>query len=628
LIMPAGSTGSAKTEQDRDLVRIVVCGSVDDGKSTLIGKLLAETGSVPDDQLAALATLSHRYGTTGADPDYALLLDGLEAEREQGITIDVAHRYLSTATRTFVIADVPGHEQYTRNMVSGASDADVVVLLVDVRQGITTQTIRHSRIAALLGIRHVLLIVNKMDLVDFSEPAFTAVRDRCQALAGELGFVGFAAIPVSARHGENITRPSARMPWYEGATMLAHLEATEFKIAGAAKPLRFLVQSVIRAEKDYRGIAGLVSSGLLSRGDSVIVARSALATRVERIVTMDGDLERATIGQAVSLVLADHVDVGRGDVLVHPDAGPEMADQFAADVVWFDESPLLPGRTYSLRFAAQTVAATVTALKHKVEVETGIKAASRTLHVSEFGFCNFATTTPIALDAYADNRATGGFLVIDRASAATAGAGMIAFPLRRAANVKRQQFKVDRTMRARMKAQIPAVIWFTGLPSAGKSTIMNLVEQHLTQHGVHTYALDGDNLRRGLNRDLGFTDVDRVENIRRAGEIAGLMVDAGLVVLCAFISPFHAERRMVREMFAPGEFIEVFVDTPLSVCMARDPKGLYAKAREGKVQHVTGLDSPYEPPEQPDLRIDASEAPPEALASQVVQMLIQRGIVR
>jgi bifunctional enzyme CysN/CysC len=623
--MPAAGE---RAEADRDLVRVVVCGSVDDGKSTLIGRLLAETGSVPDDQFAALTSLSQRYGTTGAEPDYALLLDGLEAEREQGITIDVAHRYLGTARRTFVIADVPGHEQYTRNMVCGASDADVAVMVVDARQGITTQTIRHGRMAALLGIRHVLLIANKMDLVDFAEPAFAAVCDQFQALAAELGFTGIAAIPASARHGDNVTQPSTRMPWYEGPTILHHLERTPFQPAPAAKPLRFMVQSVIRADKDYRGIAGVVLSGVISRGEQVMIARSVLAARVDRIVTFDGDLERAEVGQAVSLVLGDHVDVGRGDVLVRPQARPDVVDQFAADVVWFDASPLLPGRTYALRFGTQTVAATVTALKYRIEVKTGVKAASRTLQVNEIGFCNFATTTPIALDAYADNRATGGFLIIDRATAATAGAGMVAFALRRAGNVKRQEFQVDKARRAGMKAQRPAVIWFTGLPAAGKSTIMNLVEQRLAEQGLHTYALDGDNLRHGLSRDLGFTDVDRVENIRRAGEVAALMVDAGLVVLCAFISPFHAERQMVREMFAPDDFIEVFVDTPLSVCVARDPKGLYAKARAGKVQHVTGLDSPYEPPEQPDLRIDASQAPPEALAAEVIGMLVARGIVR
>ena len=622
-----GIVSPVPATSDRELLRFVACGSVDDGKSTLIGRLLIETGSVSDDQLAALAKLSRRYGTTGDDLDCALLLDGLESEREQGITIDVAYRYFGTKRRAFVVADTPGHEQYTRNMVTGASNADVALLLVDVRHGLADQTMRHSRIAALLGIRHIVLVANKMDLVDFSEPAFAELEKSYREFAASLGFAAVAAVPVSARDGDNVASNSARMPWYKGPTVLELLETIDPAADAKATPPRYVVQSVIRADNDFRGLAGFVASGSFAIGDTVALGRSGESANIARIVTFDGDQDRAETGQAVTLVLDRHRDAGRGDILAPAEAAPQITDQFAAHLVWLDEAALLPGRTYMLRLGTQSVSAAVTSLRHKVEIETGGKSAGRTLELNDIGFCNIATATPVALDPYADNRATGAFILIDRTSGATVGAGMVAFSLRRASNVQWQDFKVNKATRALMKAQRPCIVWFTGLSGAGKSTIMNLVEQQLVQRGFHTYALDGDNVRHGLNQDLGFTDADRVENVRRVGHVAKLMVDAGLVVLCAFISPFEAERKMVRDLVEPGEFFEVFVDTPLSVCLDRDPKGLYAKARAGKVQHVTGLDSPYERPEHPELRLLTDAKSAEDLASDVIAELGRRGIL-
>lgn len=611
---------------ERDLLRIVVCGSVDDGKSTLIGRLLGETGSVPEDQLASLAALSRRYGSVGDEIDYALLLDGLESEREQGITIDVAYRYFGTPARSFVVADVPGHEQYTRNMVTGASGAELAVLLVDIQHGLTVQTMRHSRIAALMGIRRVLLAVNKMDLANYSNDAFAELAASYREFAAPLGFEDVVAVPVAARHGDNIVRKSVHMPWHDGPTVLSYLEKVKIERPAAAAPFRFLVQSVQR-DGERRGYAGLVSSGSLSRGDEVRVAVSGQISRIDRIGTLDGDLDGAATGHAVTLYLEDERDIGRGDILADPASPPEVADQLAAHVVWLDDNPLLPGRNYWLRIGTQMIPATVTALKHKVDVKSGMTTAGRTLQTHEIGFCNLATTGLVAFDPYAKHRGTGAFILIDRMSAATVGAGVIAFGLRRASNIKHQDFEIDKGARASMKGHRAGVVWFTGLPGAGKSTIMNLVEQRLQARAIHTYALDGDNLRRGLNRDLGFTDVDRVENIRRAGEVAGLMVDAGLLVLCAFVSPFRADRDMARKMVSAGEFIEVFVDTPLQICEDRDPKGLYAKARSGQVAHVTGVDSPYEAPETPELRLLTTEHSAHELANRVLEILEERGII-
>jgi bifunctional enzyme CysN/CysC len=624
-ITPTDSTKTLQILAARDLLRFVACGSVDDGKSTLIGRLIAETGAVPVDQIEVLKQWSRKFGSGGEELDYALLLDGLEAEREQGITIDVSYRYFSTPRRAFLVADTPGHEQYTRNMATGASNAEVALILVDARNGLTSQTYRHTRIAALLGIRQVLLVVNKMDLVGFAESAFATIRNEYEAFAVTLGLAA-DSVPAVAPDGDNVVRKSARMPWYAGPMVLQWLENIEVA-PRRDTPLRFWVQGVNRPTGNFRGYAGRVASGTIAAGDEVLVARSGQKTRVARIVTFDGDLGHAETGRAVTLTFSDQLDVARGDMIVRPDALPAVTDQFAAHVIWLDEVHLLPGRTYTLRLGTQIAAASVTALKYKVDVTTGAEMATRVLEANEIGFCNLATALPVVLDAYADNRATGSFVLVDRISLRTVGAGMVAFALRRASNVREQRFGVDKILRAHMKAQRPCILWFTGLPGAGKSTILNLVEERLAERGVHTYALDGDNLRRGLNRDLGFTDFDRVENIRRAGEVARLMVDAGLVVLCAFVSPFRAERRMLRELVGPEEFIEVFVDTPLEVCMERDPKGLYAKARNHAVSNVTGVDSPYEPPEHAELRLETVGREPQTVADDVLVELRRRGIV-
>jgi bifunctional enzyme CysN/CysC len=612
---------------ERDHLRFLACGAVDDGKSTLIGRLMAETGSVPDDLMANLVQLSKKFGTTGEELDYALLLDGLEAEREQGITIDVAYRYFGTPKRAFIVADTPGHEQYTRNMVTGASNAEFALLLVDAKAGLTRQTLRHSRILSLLGIRRVLLVVNKMDLVDCREAPFDAIRDEYQVFAEPLGFEHVAAIPIIARDGDNIVRRSEQMPWYKGPTVLQHLETVPISTHQHEQPARFHVQSVVRTQSGGRGYAGYMSSGAFARGDSIVVGRSHRSSTIKEIYIYPDTVESVETGEAATIELADQVDVSRGDILVPADAAPDVADQFSAHVVWLNENPMVPGRTYSLRIGTHNVAATVTALKHGTDIETGEHAAVTKLAINDIGYCNIATTEPIAFDPYAKNRETGAFILIDRQTGATAGAGMADFALYRASNLVRQSYEINKTFRAKMKGQRPATVWFTGLPSAGKSTILNLVEQKLSLRGIHTYALDGDNMRLGLNRDLGFTEADRVENVRRAGEVARLMVDAGLVVLCAFVSPFRNERQSVRERLGAGEFIEVFVDTPLEICEARDPKGLYAKARAGKAFHVTGIDSPYEPPLEPEIRLRTDAGTPEEMAEQVIAQMAKLGVI-
>lgn len=617
----------APTHRERDHLRFLACGAVDDGKSTLIGRLMAETGSIPDDQLANLISLSKKFGTTGDNLDYALLLDGLEAEREQGITIDVAYRYFGTPKRAFIVADTPGHEQYTRNMVTGASNAEFAMLLVDAKAGLTKQTLRHSRILSLLGIRRILLTVNKMDLVDCAEASFAAITEDFRKFVSQLSFDHVEAIPIVARDGDNIVHPSKRMPWYKGPTVLEHLETVPVSTHQREEAARFHVQSVMRTDTGSRGYAGYVSSGALKKGDQIIVARSGRKSIISRIYVYPSEIDSVEAGQAATIELADQVDVGRGDIFAPVDAVPEVADQFAAHVVWLNENPMLPGRTYSLRIGTHSVAATITALKYGTDIETGEHAAVSTLAINDIGFCNLATTEPIAFDPYAKNHETGAFILVDRQTGATSGAGMADFPLYRASNLVKQNYEIDKSFRAKMKAQRAAVVWFTGLPSAGKSTVLNLVEQKLSRRGIHTYALDGDNLRLGLNRDLGFTEADRVENVRRAGEVARLMVDAGLVVLCAFVSPFRNERRSVRERHDAGEFIEVFVDTPLATCEARDPKGLYAKARAGKAFHVTGIDSPYEPPEDPEIHLRTETGTPDAMAEQVIVDLTRMGII-
>jgi bifunctional enzyme CysN/CysC len=622
-----GAAGAPAPAGRHDLLRFLTCGSVDDGKSTLIGRLLYDSRLIPDDQLAALARDSARHGTTGDDLDFALLVDGLEAEREQGITIDVAYRFFATPRRSFIVADTPGHEQYTRNMATGASGSDVAVILVDARKGVLTQTRRHSYICSLLGIRHICLAVNKIDLVDYSGERFHHIVGDYLGFAQSLQFGSVTAIPVSARFGDNVLRRSVHMGWYEGPTLLDYLESVEVDAALEEKPFRFPVQWVNRANHDFRGFAGTVVSGSIRPGDRIVVAQSGRESAVRRIVTAAGDVTAAQPGDAVTLTLADEIDIARGDVLARPEDRPEVVDQFAAHVLWMAEEPMFPGRSYLLRIGTKYVPARITTLKHKVDVNTLEHIAARTLALNEIGLCNVATATPVAFDPYTENRETGAFILIDRYTNATAGAGMITFGLRRATNIHRQDLLIDKGARSRLHGHQPAILWFTGLPGSGKSTIANIVERELHGRGVHTYLLDGDNVRHGLSRDLGFTDADRVENIRRVGEVAKLFVDGGMVVLCSFISPFRAERRMVRELVGENEFIEVFVDTPLEECMRRDPKGLYARARAGKIRNFTGIDSPYEPPEAAEIVIRTGESSAEHSARRVIDELHARGLI-
>jgi bifunctional enzyme CysN/CysC len=625
---PASNLQKFLAEQERkSLLRFLTCGSVDDGKSTLIGRLLYDTKLLFEDTLASLEKDSKKFGTTGEDIDFALLVDGLEAEREQGITIDVAYRFFSTEKRKFIVADTPGHEQYTRNMATGASNSDLAVILIDARKGVLTQTRRHAYIASLLGIRHIVLAVNKIDLVDYSQSIFDQIVTDFRAFSAKLGFASQVAIPLSARFGVNVIEKSAQTPWYKGPALLSHLETVDVDTALADKPFRLPVQWVNRPDLDFRGFSGTIAGGHVKPGDSVAVAKSGRVSTVVRIVTHDGDLSEAVAGDAVTLTLADEVDISRGDVLVAPEARPAVSDQFAAHLLWMADEALLPGRQYLLKIGAATVPATVSTLKHKVDVNTLEHLAGKTLALNEVGYCNFSLAQPLAFDPYKDNRDTGGFILIDRFTNATVGAGMIDFSLMRATNVHWQALDVNKQARAAMKGQKPAVLWFTGLSGSGKSTIANLVEKSLAAEGKHTYLLDGDNVRHGLNKDLGFTDADRVENIRRVAETAKLFVDAGLIVLVSFISPFRSERRMARELMGEGEFIELFIDTPLEICMQRDPKGLYQKAVAGAIKNFTGIDSPYEPPEQAELTVHTVQAEPEVHAQKIVAWLRQHGYV-
>ncbi len=611
---------------DKSLLRFLTCGSVDDGKSTLIGRLLYDTKLIFEDQLAALERDSKKHGTAGDDIDFALLVDGLEAEREQGITIDVAYRFFATGKRKFIVADTPGHVQYTRNMATGASTADLAVVLVDARSGVLPQTRRHSFIASLLGIRHVVLAVNKIDLVGYDKDVFDRIAAEFTIFARDLGFVSLVAIPLSARHGDNVIERSANTPWYEGPTLLSHLEAVVVDDVAASRPFRFPVQYVNRPNLDFRGFAGTIASGRVAPGDAVVVAKSGKTSRVKRIVTADGDLSEAVAGQAVTILLDDEVEVSRGNMLVAPDARPHVADQFTAMIVWFDEHALLPGRTYILRTETDQTNASVTELKYRVDVNSFAHEAAKSLDLNEIGSCNLSTQQPIAFDNYADDRSTGSFILIDRMTNRTVAAGMIQHPLRRASNVHWQALDVDRQARAALKHQKPAVLWFTGLSGSGKSTIANALEAQLHRTGRHTYMLDGDNVRHGLNRDLGFTEEDRVENIRRVAEVAKLMADAGLVVLVSFISPFRAERRMARDLMEQGEFVEIFVDTPFAECARRDPKGLYAKALRGEIKNFTGVDSPYEIPEAPEVRLVTAGRTAEDMAAEIAAWLDAHGL--
>jgi bifunctional enzyme CysN/CysC len=609
--------------QHKSLLRFITCGSVDDGKSTLIGRLLYDSKMIFEDQLAALESDSARHGTQGAEIDFALLVDGLAAEREQGITIDVAYRFFATQKRKFIVADTPGHEQYTRNMVTGASTADLAVILVDARKGVLQQTRRHSWLVHLIGIRHVVLAVNKMDLVGYDQGVFDRIVADYRAFASGIGIAGFTAIPISGFKGDNITAASANTPWYGGPSLIHHLETVEVDAAAAqAQPFRMPVQWVNRPNLDFRGFAGQIASGTVRPGDQVRIVPSGKTSNVKTISTFGGDLDEAVAGQSVTLTLADEIDCSRGDLIAAAGDPPQASDQFCATFVWMDEAALKPGRGYWLKIGAQTVTATVQPPKYEIDVNSLEHLAAKTLTLNAIGVAEFATDRPIAFEPYETNRQLGGFILIDKFTNATVAAGMIAFSLRRAENVHWQPTEITRDDHAGMKNQTPRVLWFTGLSGSGKSTIANAVEKQLFVMNRHTFLLDGDNVRHGLNRDLGFTEADRIENIRRVGEVARLMADAGLIVLTAFISPFRAEREMVRKMLPEGEFIEIFVDTPLEVAEARDVKGLYKKAREGKLKNFTGIDSPYEPPENPEIRVNTVDMTPEEAAAFIIQQIL------
>jgi bifunctional enzyme CysN/CysC len=619
---------SAPAAETRDQLRFITCGSVDDGKSTLIGRLLHDSKMIYEDQLSVLAKDSAKHGTTGDDIDFALLVDGLEAEREQGITIDVAYRFFNTPKRSFMVADTPGHEQYTRNMATGASNAQAAIILIDARKGVLVQTRRHSFICSLLGIRHVVVAVNKIDLVDYAEEVFDRIVGDYAAFATGLNFTSIVPIPISARYGDNIINRSGNTGWYRGPCLLDYLESLDIQSEMANLPFRFPVQWVNRPNLDFRGYAGTVASGHIAAGDEIVVAASGRTSRVKRLVTYDGDRDTAGPGDAITITLEDEIDISRGDILARPTERPDVADQFAAHLIWMDQDALVAGRNYIFRIGTQTVASgSITQIKHRIDVNTREQLAATTVGLNEIAFCNLSTALPVAFDAYGTNRKTGSFVVIDRYTNRTVGAGMIAFALRRATNIAWQPLTIGKQDRAAQKQQQPCVIWFTGLSGAGKSTIANIVDQKLFAKSCHTMLLDGDNIRHGLNRDLGFTEADRVENIRRVGEVAKLMADSGLIVICSFISPYTAERDMVRNLMAEGEFVEVFVDTPIEECARRDPKGLYRKARAGKLKNFTGVDAPYEAPPAPEVRLRTVGQEPAQLADEVIKELVRRRLV-
>ncbi|MDP9014611.1 MAG: sulfate adenylyltransferase subunit CysN [Pseudomonadota bacterium] len=609
--------------QHKSLLRFITCGSVDDGKSTLIGRLLYDSKMIFEDQLAALEADSKRVGTQGQNIDFALLVDGLAAEREQGITIDVAYRFFATDKRKFIVADTPGHEQYTRNMVTGASTADLAVILIDARKGVLTQTRRHSYLAHLIGIRNIVLAINKMDLIGYERTKYDAIVADYRAFATRIGIGEFVHMPISGLAGDNITTNSTNMPWYAGPTLIEHLETVELDVnADQAKSFRMPVQWVNRPNLDFRGFSGLIVAGIVRPGDAIRVLPSGRQTTVSRIASMEGDLDEAVAGQAVTLCFQDEIDCSRGDVLARADSPPEAADQFEATIVWMADDAMLPGRPYWLKLATQTVTVQIQTPKYQVNVNTLEHLAAKTLELNAIGVANFSTDRPLVFEPYAQSRDLGGFIVIDKLTNATVAAGMLHFALRRSSNIHWQQLDVTREVHAGLKHQRPAVLWFTGLSGAGKSTIANLVEKKLVRMNRHTFLLDGDNVRHGLNKDLGFADADRVENIRRVGEVAKLMTDAGLIVITAFISPFRAERDMVRKMIASGEFYEIHIDTSLAAAEARDVKGLYKKARAGQLKNFTGIDSPYEAPSAPEIHIDTAKLTPEQAADLIVNHLI------
>jgi len=617
--------GYLQAHENKGLLRFLTCGSVDDGKSTLIGRLLYESKLIFEDQLAALVADSKKIGTQGDRIDFALLVDGLAAEREQGITIDVAYRFFSTEKRKFIVADTPGHEQYTRNMATGASTADLAVVMIDARKGVLTQTRRHSFIVSMLGVKHVVLCINKMDLMDYAQNVYNAIDEDYRTFAASLGIENVVTIPVSALEGDNVTEHSERMPWYNGPTLMDHLETVDVESDEQSKPFRMPVQWVNRPNLDFRGFCGQIASGTVRPGDRIKALPSGRESAVARIISYDGDLEQAVAGQSVTLTLADEIDISRGDVIAAAGAPPEVADQFEARLLWMSQNHMLPGRPYIMKIGARTVTCTPASPKYKVNVNTLEELAARTLELNEIGVCNLSLDRDIAFDAYQENRDTGGFILIDRMTNETVGMGLLNFALRRASNIHRQAMKIDKPARAEQKHQKPAILWFTGLSGSGKSTIADIVSQKLHGLNRHTATLDGDNVRHGLNRDLGFTDVDRVENIRRIAEVSKLMVDAGLIVLTSFISPFRAERHMARSIVEDGEFIEVFVDTPLEVAERRDVKGLYKRARLGEIKNFTGIDSPYEPPRAAEIVVDTTKLSAEQAAEQIVGWLDERG---
>ncbi|MFV0645518.1 MAG: sulfate adenylyltransferase subunit CysN [Sphingomonadaceae bacterium] len=611
------------THQHKTMLRFITCGSVDDGKSTLIGRLLYDSRMIFEDQLAALESDSKRVGTQGQEIDFALLVDGLAAEREQGITIDVAYRFFATEKRKFIVADCPGHEQYTRNMVTGASTADLAVILIDARKGVLVQTRRHSYLCHLLGIRNIVLAVNKMDLVDYSQDVFDSIVADYTAFAEEIGIEQFTAMPISGFKGDNITASSDNTPWYKGKPLVEHLETVELDNArNLARPFRMPVQWVNRPNLDFRGFSGLVATGYVRPGDALRVLPSGKTSTVSRVVTFDGDLDEAGAGQSITICLEDEIDCSRGDVLATSDDPPEVSDQFEATLIWMDDEPMHVGRAYWLKLGTQTVSVTVQEPKYEINVNTMEHLAAKTPGLNSIGVAEIATDKPVTFEAYQDNRALGGFILIDKITNRTVCAGMLHFSLRRAQNVHWQPTDINRESHASLKNQTPRVLWFTGLSGSGKSTIANEVEKRLNLMNRHTFLLDGDNVRHGLNKDLGFTEADRIENIRRVGEVAKLMTDAGLIVLTAFISPFRAERQMVRDMLPEGEFIEIFVDTPLEVAEERDVKGLYKKARDGKLKNFTGIDSPYEAPEDPQIRVNTVEMTPEEAAEHIIRSIM------
>ena len=610
-----------------DTLRFITCGSVDDGKSTLIGRLLYESKMIFEDQLSALEADSKKVGTQNGELDFALLVDGLAAEREQGITIDVAYRFFSTDRRKFIVADTPGHEQYTRNMVTGASTADVAVILIDARKGVLTQTRRHSYIVSLLGIKHVVLAINKMDLVGYSQQIFDTIVAEYRDFAAQIGLEDIVPVPLSALRGDNMLESSSNTPWFQGPTLMSYLETVEIEDDLQQRPFRLPVQWVNRPNQDFRGFAGTIASGVVRKGDAIRVLPSGRQSKIARIVSHGSDLETAVAGQSITLTLTDEVDVSRGDVIATSDSPPTVADQFQATIIWMHDEPMLPGRPYLIKLGARTVTGSITAPKYKVNVNTLEHLAAKQLELNEIGVCNLSLDRAIPFDPYSDNRETGGFILIDKISNDTVGAGLLSFSLRRADNIHWQALDVNKHARAALKGQRACVLWFTGLSGAGKSTVANIVEKRLHALGRHTYTLDGDNVRHGLNKDLGFTDADRVENIRRVAEVSKLMVDAGLIVLVSFISPFRSERRLARELMQPGEFFEVFVDTPLAEAEQRDPKGLYKKARRGELRNFTGIDSPYEPPEAAEIHLHTALYSPEAAAEQILNKLREAGML-